>query len=62
MGKPTGLLNKQYVFLTEEIRMEFGLEKCAVLVMERGKVISSDGITLPNGEMMESLEKDSGYK
>ena len=30
--------------------------------MKRGKVVSLDGITLPNGEMMKALEKDSGYK
>ena len=43
---------------TKDIRMEFGLEICEVLVMKRGKVISLDGITLPNGEMMKSLEND----
>mgnify|MGYP001799776820 CR=1 FL=1 len=42
--------------------MKFGSKRCVVLVMKRGEVISLDGITLLNGEMMKSLEKDFGYK
>ena len=55
------LINTVRVF-TENIRMKFGLEKCAILIMRRGKVISMDGVMLPNGEMMKALDKDSEYK
>ena len=28
--------------------MEFGIEKCAILVMEKGKIVKSVGIELPD--------------
>ena len=44
-----------------DIGMEFGIDKCAVLVMENGVRVRSDGIVLPNGEVMREVEQ-SGYK
>ena len=32
-----------------------------VLIMKRGKVIKSEGISMPDGKMMKNIEKD-GYK
>ena len=32
--------------------MKFGLKKCGVLVMKRGKVVKSEGIDLPDGRRM----------
>ena len=32
----------------EDIGMEFGIEKCAMLVMEKGKIVKSVGIELPD--------------
>ena len=32
--------------------MEFGLSKCGVLIMKRGKVVESDGLCMPDGTMM----------
>ena len=29
---------------SEDRGMEFGIEKCAMLVMEKGKIVKSDGI------------------
>ena len=46
---------------SDDIGMQFGLEKCGILVLERGKVIKSDGIELPNGERMREIDLD-GYK
>ena len=46
---------------TEDIRMKFGLQKCATLVMKRGKRAEDDGIWLPDGQMMKDLG-ESGYK
>ena len=35
---------------SEDIGMEFGIEKCAMLVMEKGKIVKSVGIELPNSK------------
>ena len=32
--------------------MEFGLSKCDVLIMKRGKVVASDGVCMPDGTMI----------
>ena len=42
--------------------MEFGIEKCDVLVMEKGKIVKSVGIELPNGKVIKSLQEDESYK
>ena len=39
----------------------FGMEKCAIVVMSRGKMISTEGIELPSGERMKDVERE-GYK
>ena len=39
-----------------DIKKEFGLTKCGVLVMERGKLVKSEGITIPDGKMMKHIE------
>ena len=50
------------VYLTSaDMRMEFGIRKCSVLVLKKGKVVESDGVLLPNGERMQSVEEE-GYK
>ena len=41
--------------------MAFGLKKCGVLVMKRGKVVKYDGVDLPDGRTMKSVKED-GYK
>ena len=38
--------------------MEFGIKKCGVIIMNRGKVKSTDGIELPSGEKIREIEKD----
>ena len=47
--------------VSEDIGMEFGIGKCGVLSLKRGKVIESEGIVMPNGEVMRSME-ETGYK
>ena len=42
---------------SEDIGMEFGIEKCAMLVMEKGKIVNSVGIELPDGKVIKSLKK-----
>ena len=46
---------------SKDIGMVFGLDKCAVIEMKRGRVDSNDGIILPNDEEMRVLDEE-GYK
>ena len=48
-----------HVFSTD-IGMEFGMKKCGILTMKRGKVARCEGIKLPNSEEMKEVEKE-GY-
>ena len=52
------------VNFSEGISMEFGISKCATLIMKRGKLIQSEGITLPGDTVIRSLNSDEeeGYK
>lgn len=45
----------------KDIGMEFGISKCAVVTMQRGKHRESRGIILPTGETIADPE-ESGYK
>ena len=45
-----------------DIRMEFGIEKCAMLVIEKGKIVKSVGIELPDGRVIKSLQEGESYK
>ena len=47
---------------SEDVGMEFGKEKCAMLVMEKGKIVRSVGIELPNGKVIKSLQEGESYK
>ena len=40
--------------------MEFGLKKCVVVILKRGKVVWLDGIHLPNREVMKEAD-EKGY-
>ena len=46
---------------SEYIGMEFGLKKCGVLLMKRGKKVRFDGITILDGRIMREIEEE-GYK
>ena len=46
---------------SEDIGMEFGIEKCAVLVMKRGKVVKSEGINLPDYKTIQGLKDGDSY-
>ena len=47
---------------SEDVGIEFGIEKCAMLVMEKGKMVKSVGIELPNGKVITSLQEGESYK
>ena len=44
-----------------DIGMEFGMDKCAVLEMQRGVKVECEGIVLPDGKTMREVEEE-GYK
>ena len=45
-----------------DIEMTFGIKKCAMVEMKRGKLIDSDGLDLPEGEKIRSLQDEEAYK
>ena len=47
---------------SEDIGMVFGIEKCAALVMEKGKIGKSVGIELPDDKVIKSLQEGESYK
>ena len=55
------LLNTVRVF-SQDIGMQFGINKCAVLVLKRGKVVRCEGIEMPNNQVSKSLGEGEGYK
>ena len=56
-----GLVQTVRVF-SEDIGMEFGIEKCAMLVMEKGKIVKSVGTDLLDGKAIKSLQEGESYK
>ena len=42
--------------------MEFGIEKCALLVMKSGEQHMTDGIELQNQDKIRTLEENETYK
>ena len=55
------LIQKLCVF-SEDMGMEFGIETCAMPVMEKGKIVKSVDIELPNGKVIKSLQEGESYK
>lgn len=63
-GKSERELNELILIVSEyskDIGMEFGFEKCAMLVMKKGMKVKSEGILLPSGDVIKEVEM-SGYK
>ena len=46
----------------QDVGMEFGIEKCALLVMKSGKRYLTDGIELPNQDKIRTLTENETYK
>ena len=47
---------------SQDIGMDFGIDKCTKLMLRRGKVTASDGIQLPGGRETKSLVEGSRYE
>ena len=60
--KGLDLLAQTVRVFSEDIGMEFGMERCVMLVMETGKIINSVGIELPDGKVIKSLQEGESYK
>ena len=51
----------QIVFtFSEDIGMEFGLKKCGVVIIKKGKLVKVDGTHLPNQKIMKEVD-ENGY-
>ena len=55
--KPLKSLIQTVRGFSNDIEMEFGVAKCAVLTMKKGKMVKSSGITLPNKTTMKGLKE-----
>ena len=38
--------------------MEFGIKKCGVIVLKRGKLVSSEEVEMPDGERIKEVEEN----
>ena len=47
---------------SKDIGMEFGIEKCAMLVIEKGKIVKPVRIEWPDGKVIKSLQEGESYK
>ena len=47
---------------SEVIGMGFGIDMCAMLVMEKGKIVKSFGIELSDGKVIKLLQEGESYK
>ena len=47
---------------SQDIRMEFDIEKCFILIMKREKKETTEGIKLPNQESIKMLGEKENYK
>ena len=56
----TNTLERTVHVFSTDIGMEFGIKKCGILTMKRGKIVKSEGIKLPDGEVMKQVGQE-GY-
>ena len=47
---------------SEDIGKDFGIENCAMLVIEKGKIVKSVGIELPDSKVIKLLQEGESYK
>ena len=47
---------------SKDIEIKFGIEKYAILVMEKGMIVKLVGIKLPDGKVIKSLQEGKSYK
>ena len=52
------LLIQTVLIFSDNFGMVFGLDKCAMLVLKRGKIVRTEGIELPDGKQMREVNLD----
>ena len=57
----TGLINT-VKNVSDDIKMEFGLDKCAKASFKRGKQVSAEGIPLNDNQVIQDLDQAETYK
>ena len=57
----TGLINTMKN-VSDDIKMEFGLDKCAKASFKRGKNVSAEGIPLNDNQVIQDLDQAETYK
>ena len=57
----TGLINR-VKNVSDDIKMEFGLDKCAKASFKRGKKVSAEGIPLNDNQVIQDLDQAETYK
>ena len=57
-GKELNLLIQTIHIFSKDIGMEFGIQKCAMLMIETGKILKSVGIEMPDDKVIKSLQED----
>ena len=60
--KELGSLLQAIRIFSKDIGMEFVIEKCAMLVTEKGKIVKSVGIELPDVKVIKSLQEGESDK
>ena len=58
--EPETLIHAVIIY-SQDIGMEFGIEKCAMLVMKSGKRHLTDGMELPNHDKIRTLGENETY-
>ena len=57
----TGLINT-VKNVSDDIKMEFGLDKCAKALFKRGMKVSAEGIPLDNNQVIQDLDQAETYR
>ena len=59
--KELDLLVQTIHIFSKDIGVECDIEKCAILVIEKGKIVKSVGIEQPDGKVIKSLQERESY-
>ena len=60
-GKELYSLVQTICIFSNDIGIEFSIEKCTMLVIEKVKIVNSVGIELPDSKVIKSLQEDESY-
>ena len=56
-GKALDSLTQTVRIFSEDIGVQYGIDKFAMLMMKKGKIVKSDCIQLPNDKVIKSQEE-----